>query len=323
MRRRQFFALMSSAALVLRTTPKAWPQEAGRTYRLGVLVQSRRSDAHWIAFFDEMAKLGFIQGRNLAIVDGFSAPMDRVEAVATVIVEARPDAIMTAGVLTGLVQRVSASIPILTVSDDLPAEHAVASLAHPGGNTTGISILATELDGKRQEILLEVAPQARRLALLADPNTTRQQQLSALEDAAKAHGIATSTHLAANSNEIVPAIDAAVAAGAHALNVLASALFNRYRAQIVERAAATRLAAIYQWPEIAEEGGLVAYGPRFTGVYRQHALQVAKVLRGTSPADIPVEQPTTFELVINLKTAKALGLAIPPSILTRADEVIE
>ena len=121
----------------------------------------------------------------------------------------------------------------------------------------------------------------------------------------------------------MPALDAALATGAQALNVLASSFLNRYRAQIITHAAAIRVAAIYQWPEMAEEGGLIAYGPRFVTVYRQHALQAVKLLKGAKPADIPVEQPTKFELVVNLKTAKALGLTIPPSLLARADEVIE
>jgi putative ABC transport system substrate-binding protein len=132
-----------------------------------------------------------------------------------------------------------------------------------------------------------------------------------------------STHIARRADDILPAIDAALSAGAQALNVLASSLFNRYRTQIIERMAAARLPAIYQWPEMAEEGGLMAYGPRFVTLYRQQALQLVKVLTGTKPADIPIEQPTRFELVVNIKTAKTLGLTIPPSLLIRADEVIE
>jgi putative ABC transport system substrate-binding protein len=230
---------------------------------------------------------------------------------------------MTAGALTRVLQRASETIPILTVSDDLLAENAVASLSHPGGNTTGISILATELDGKRQEILLETIPDTRRLAILADPEVTKPEQLKALEDAAKIRDLMVSIHIALHADDIIPALDAALSAGAQALNVLASTLFSVHRAQIIERMAAAGLPAIYQWPEIAEEGGLMAYGPRFVAVYRQHALQAAKMLKGTKPADIPIEQPTKFELVINLKTAKALGLTISSSLLLRADEVIE
>jgi putative tryptophan/tyrosine transport system substrate-binding protein len=203
------------------------------------------------------------------------------------------------------------------------AEKAVASLAHPGGNTTGMSIMATELDGKRQEILLELIPAARRIATLADPDVSSPQQLRHLSDAAEARGVTLDVRLIAQADRILPAIDAAGADGARALNVLASSLFNRYRAQIVERAAARRLPAMYQWPEIAEEGGLIAYGPRFVTTFRQYALQVSKVLKGARPADIPVEQPTKFELVINLKTAKVIGLDVPPTLVNRADQVIE
>ncbi len=302
MRRREFVRFLASGAAVQLVAGAASGQEAGRSYRLACLVQAHRNAPHWIAFFEELRKNGFVEGVNLSIVDGFNTPLNRAEITATALVNARPDAIMTAGALTRVVQRATQTIPILTVSDDLLAEQAVASLAHPGGNTTGISI---------------------RLAILVDPGVTAPHQLDALQDIANAHGITVSTHIAANLDEIMPAIDAALAAGAQALNVLASSLFNRYRAQIIERMAAIRLPAIYQWPEMAEGGGLIAYGPRFVGLYTSHALQTIKVLKGMKPADIPVEQPTKFELVINLKTAKALGLTVPPTLLARADEVIE
>jgi putative tryptophan/tyrosine transport system substrate-binding protein len=322
MRRREFIRLLGGAAL---TWPRAeaWPQDVGRNYRLGVLVQAPRIAAHWTAFFDELRKYGFDEGRNVSVADGFDTPLDRAEIVAKTIVNERPDVIMTAGVFTRVIQRETQTIPILTVSDDLLAEHAVASLAHPGANITGISILATELDGKRQEILLDAFPLARRIAILADSGVTKPPQLERLTDEAKTRGVSVSAHLVASAEEIMPAVDAALATGAQALNVLASSLLNRNRAKIIAHAAAIRLAAIYQWPEMAEEGGLIAYGPRFVALYRQHALQAVKVLKGTKPADIPVEQPTTFELVINLKTAKTIGLTIPPSLLVRATEVIE
>jgi putative tryptophan/tyrosine transport system substrate-binding protein len=274
--------------------------------------------------FDELRRDGFVEGVNLSTLGGFDTPLDRADAIAAAMVEARPDAVHTGGAaLTRVMQRATQIIPILAVSDDLVAEKAVASLAHPGGNTTGISILATELDGKRQEILLETMPSARRIAALADPGVTAPGQLQVLKDAAKARGVTLAVHLVADADEILPAIDAAAAAGAQALNVLASSLFNRSRAQIIERTAAARLPAVYQWPEMAEEGGLIAYGPRFVAIYRQHALQTVKVLKGTTPADIPVEQPTRFELIVNLKTAKVINLTVPPSLLARADEVIE
>jgi putative ABC transport system substrate-binding protein len=320
--RRDIIALIGGA-VVAWPLAEAWTQDVGRNYRLGVLVQAPRNTAHWSAFFDELRKNGFIEGGNVSVADGFNTPLDRAEIVARTIVNERPDVIMTAGAFTRVIQRETQTIPILTVSDDLLAEQAVASLAHPGANTTGISILATELDGKRQEILLEAFPLARRIAILADPGVTKPTQLERLTDAARTRGVSVSTHLVTGAEEIMPALDVALATGAEALNVLASSFLNRYRAQIITHAAAIRVAAIYQWPEMAEEGGLIAYGPRFVTVYCQHALQAVKVLKGTKPADIPVEQPTKFDLAINLKTANALGLTIPPSLLARADEVIE
>jgi len=166
-------AILSCAAVIWPVS-KSSGQERGRSYRLAILVQAPRNAAHWMAFFDELRKSGFTEGGNLSVIDGFNTPLDRAEKIARAIITQQPDAILTAGVFTKVVQRETQVVPILTVSDDLLAEEAVASLAHPGGNTTGISILATELDRKRQEILLEAVPLARRLAILIDPSVTDQ-----------------------------------------------------------------------------------------------------------------------------------------------------
>jgi len=200
----------------------------------------------------------------------------------------------------------------------------VASLAKPGGNTTGVSILATELDGKRQEILLEVVPGMRRMAALAHANDALPQQLQALQDAARARGVELSIYPVAKVEEIAGAIDAAKTSGAAALNVLASAMLYNNRRIILPRVAALGLPAIYQFPVVAEEGGLIGYGSSLEQIYRDvGARQLVKLLRGVKPAEIPVEQPTRFELVVNLKTAKTLGLTILESFLLRADKVIE
>jgi len=199
----------------------------------------------------------------------------------------------------------------------------VPSLARQGGNLTGVSILASELDSKRQEFLMELVPASHHMAALADPNTKGAASLETLRNDTAARDVELSIYPVSGREEIIAAVDKAQAAGATALNVLASPMLNINRQIIMDRCAALRLPAIYQWPEDSEEGGLAAYGPRFTKVWRQAARQVVKVLRGAKPADIPVEQPTEFELVINLKTANALGLTIPPSILLLADAVIE
>jgi putative ABC transport system substrate-binding protein len=179
MRRREFIASLSGV-VAMWPLSEACSQEHGRSYRLGILAQAPRNAAHWTAFFDELHKNGFTEGENLSLIDGFNTPPDRAERIAKMIIAQRPDVVLTAGVLTKVVQQETKVIPILTVSDDLIAEQVVASLAHPGANITGISILATELDGKRQEILLEAVPLTRRLAILVDPSVTPQRQLEQL-----------------------------------------------------------------------------------------------------------------------------------------------
>jgi putative ABC transport system substrate-binding protein len=199
----------------------------------------------------------------------------------------------------------------------------VASLARPGGNTTGVSILTTELDGKRQELLLELVPGARRMAALVDPDSKSATQLQEMVDAARVRGLELLTYRVTSTAEIVSAVDAAHAADAAGLNAMASVMINANRQVIIDRTAALRLPAIYQFPEAAEQGGFAAYGPRIGQIYRQVAVPVARLFRGERPQDIPVQQPTTFEFVINLKTAKGLGLTIPEALLIRADKVIE
>jgi putative ABC transport system substrate-binding protein len=241
------------------------------------------------------------------------------------LVKARVDVIATVGDLAiRTAQEATKTIPILAVTDDMLGAGLVNSLARPNGNTTGLSILATELDGKRQELLIEAVPALRRMAVLADSNRTAAVKLDALRQAANAHNVQLSIHPVAGDKEIVSALDMAQALGATALNVLASPMLYANRQLIMDRAAALRMAAMYQWPETAEEGGFAAYGPRLMDLFRDLLpRKLAQLLRGTKVADIPVEQPTKFELVINLKTANALGITVPPAFLGRADKVIE
>jgi putative tryptophan/tyrosine transport system substrate-binding protein len=322
MRRRELIVLLGCAALL--HTPTGRAQEPGRVFRLGIMSGLLREDASYVALFDELRRAGFVEGQNLQVVGRFSMPAEEAPEVAATLVAAGVDAVLTGGAaVTRVVQKAARTIPIVATADDLVLSGLVSSLAHPGGNTTGISILATELDGKRQELLTKLLPVARHIAALADPGNTDPEQLRALQDAARARGIELSIHLASKPETIVTAIEAAQASGAQALNVLAAPLLDANRRPIIERTTALKLPAIYQWPEIAGEGGLAAYGPRQTGVARQRARQLVKIFRGAKPADIPVEQPDKFELVINLRTAKAIGLEVPPALLAGADEVIE
>jgi putative ABC transport system substrate-binding protein len=170
---------------------------------------------------------------------------------------------------------------------------------------------------------LEAVPKARRVAALADPANTAPAQLQALQDAARARGVELAIFTAQTPEDIAPAMNEIKTSGAAAINVLSALLFAANRRLVIDRAAALRLPTIYEWPEMAEEGGLLGYGARLSGIFRQLARQVVKILRGAKPVDIPVEQPTTFELVVNLKTAKAIGHEIPAGLVLRADEVIE
>jgi ABC-type uncharacterized transport system substrate-binding protein len=321
--RRQILKAGVAASLVATTV---CAQEPGRVYRLGAVHAARRDAPHHVALRGELARHGFVEGQNLMTDDGgFGLRPDQFEGHAAEIVKGEVDAILAGGdAAVRAAQRATRRIPILGVADDMVGQGFARSLAKPGGNTTGVTILASELDEKRQNILIEAVPGADRVAALVDTGVTAQWRLAALDGAARARGVALMTHGVSRRDEIVAAIEAAKASGAGALNVLASSLFFNNREIILERAAALRLPAIYQWPEMADEGGLLGYGPRIVQLYRDiQSRQLAKLLRGTKPADIPVEQPTKYVLVVNLRTAKALGLDVPESFLARADEVIE
>ena len=268
---------------------------------------------------------GFIDGQNLTVnYRVFEQHPELISEYAAQLIKAEADVLFIGGgSAIRVVQQATKSIPILGIADDMVGEGLVDSLARPNGNTTGVSILATELDGKRQDILIQAVPGVHRLAALSDANR-KAAKLDTLQEAARARNVELSIHQVASGAEIAAAIDTAHASGATALNVLASPMLDGNRQLIMDRVAVLRLPTMYQWPETAEEGGFIAYGPRFSQIFRELVAPImVKLLRGAKPADVPVEQPTKFELVINLKTAKALGLAIPESFLIRADELIE
>jgi ABC-type uncharacterized transport system substrate-binding protein len=313
--------LVGSVAGLVSPTAKA--QQANRMYRLGFVAQPPKT--RYKALFDQLQSYGFIEGENLSIdQQGFGIPANRLDAVAADVAAAAPDAIYAGGDEAGrAAKRATTNIPVVVLADDMVRAGLVETLAHPGANVTGVSILATELDNKRLQILLELLPGTNHIGALIDPKTTAADQIGRLVAAGHALGVELSIFRAAVSEEIGPGIDAAVSSGVQALNVLASALFNAHRAMILKRVAEGRLPAMYQWPDYGAEGALVCYGPRLDDPYRQTAGVLRKVLSGISPADIPVEQPTKIELVLNTNTAKALGLTLPQSLLARADEVIE
>jgi putative ABC transport system substrate-binding protein len=326
MRRRKFIGLIGSVAAVpLLWVQVARAQEPGRIYRLGMITGAARQAPRIVAFFDELKGLGFVEEQNLKIVaGGFNLRDDQLAEVAATLAKSAPDVIFC-GSPSGVraIRETIHTVPIVSVSADMVASGFVRSLARPGGNITGVSFLSPELNGKRQEILMEAVPGARRIAALAELNNNQPAELQALQNAARARNLEVAVFTVGAPEQIAPAMDQAKAWGANALNVLAAPLFSFNRQIVIERATALGLPAIYEWAEMAEEGGLIGYGPRLTLIYRQLARLIVKVLRGVKPEDIPVEQPTKFDLIVNLKTAKVLGLAIPESLLTRADEVIE
>jgi putative tryptophan/tyrosine transport system substrate-binding protein len=322
--RRKFVALATGASAFGAFTQLTFGQGAEQTYRLGVVSGRLRDADIFVALFDELRLFGVTESQNLTVLpDGFGVRNEQLSAAAAAVIKAAPNVIVASGdPAARIVQDATHTTPIVANCDDMIAAGLVRSLARPGGNITGISLLATELDGKRLDILIEAVPGARRIATLSDASSS-PTKIQALQDAARSRGVELANYPVSSPDGIAPAIDAAKAWGAAALNVLATLFFSVHRRIVIDRANATSLPAIYQWPDMAEDGGLIAYGPRLTTIYRQLARQVVKVLRGVSPGDLPVEQPTTFELVINLKTAKAIGHEVPAELADRSDKIIE
>jgi putative ABC transport system substrate-binding protein len=217
------------------------------------------------------------------------------------------------------------TIPIVfLIGTDPVGDGLVASLALPGGNLTGVTFIATELMPKRLELISELVPQARVIALLVNPNNTNAEpMIRDVQEAARAKGVQLAILKAGSESEIDAAFAALVQLHTGALVIGADALFFSGRDQLVALASGHSVPAIYDAREYADAGGLISYGASLTGTYRQAGIYAGRTLKGEKPADLPVQQPTTFELVVNLKTAHSLGLTIPPSILARADEVIE
>jgi putative ABC transport system substrate-binding protein len=280
------------------------------------------------AFRQGLSEAGYIEGQNVAIeyrwADGV---YDRLPALAADLVGRQVDVIATSGGPSSALaaKDATSAIPIVFITGDDPVETGlVASFARPGGNLTGVGWLVIEMMPKRLELLSELAPQAKVIALLVNPDgANAERAIRNGQEAARAKGVQLLILKAGTESEIDAAFAALVQQHAGALLVGADAFFNSRREDLVALASRHAVPAIYQGREFVAAGGLISYGASLTAVYRQVGGYVGKVLKGAKPADLPVQQPTTFELVVNLNTAKALGLTVPPSILARADEVIE
>jgi putative ABC transport system substrate-binding protein len=331
MNRRAFLSTLTGGLLAAPLTVEA--QQPGKVSRVGYIgptpVATIISDPAqpFNSFRREMRQRGYVEGQNLVLelrsVEG------RLERVSEVVGElARLNADVIVAVSTPVIQaaqQATRTIPIVMFGvGDPVATGFVASLARPGGNITGLSQLSPEPSGKRLDLLKEVVPGVSRVAILWNPtNPSNAPQLGETKVAAQALGVQLQLLKVRGPQDFESAIQAATRGRAGALITLDDLLIFTHRIQIVALAAKSRLPAIYGWSTFAEAGGLMSYGPDFRDMYRQAAVFVDKILKGAKPADLPIEQPTKYELVINLKTAKALGLTIPPSVLARADEVIE
>jgi len=322
MDRRRF--LLTSLAGVLALPLAAEAQEAGTVFRVGFLWSggSPPSSTRMDAFRQGLRDSGYVEGRNLAIQLRHAEEAVRLLALATELARLPVHVIAAFGDLgPKMAQQATAVVPIVALADDFVGAGLAATLARPGRNTTGVTIFSPELSAKRLTLLRQLMPHVSRVAVLWDP--VNDTQLKATQEAARPLTVKLLIFEVRNQNDLVKAFQAMRMQRAEALSVFASPLLSSLQQAIMDFTANQKLPAIYQWKEHAPAGGLMSYGPGLAEMWRQTARVVGKVLNGAKPAQLPVEQPSRFELVINLKTARELGLTIPPSLLARADQVIE
>ena len=323
--------------LILGGALVAWPLTARAQERampvigyLGNNSPNSPGPSAWLvaAFHQGLSETGYVEGQNLAIEYRWAeGHYDRLPALAAELVGRKVDVIVsTGGTPTALAAKsATLTIPIVfRAGSDPVGEGLVASLARPGGNLTGVSMLIDELTPKRLELLSELVPQAKVIALLVNPNNPATENVMRdVKEAARVKGLQLPILKANSESEIDAAFASLVQLHAGALVVAADPFLSSRREQIVALAARHAVPSIYAWREFADSGGLISYGSSLTAAFRLVGTYTGKILKGAKPADLPVQQPTAFELAINLKTAQALGLTVPQSILARAGEVIE
>jgi len=325
MKRRDLFKLVGSAAICCALSARA--QQPAKIYRLGYLASARIPSNNIYALRTGLRELGYVEGKNLKVEYRFGGEQSgTLDLLASELVHLGPDVIVTVSTPAALAaKRATKTIPIVMATADDPVRaKIVASLAHPGGNITGVALHASVLSGKRIELLKEAAPGIARLAILGNAtNPFSEYSWEDTQPAARQLRVELQLFMVQGPDELAGAFAAMQRTGASAVVILADAMFYTWRRQIIALAAERGLPAMSEAREYVEDGGLISYGPDIPEMTRRSAALVDKVLKGAKPAELPIEQPAKFELVINLKTAKTLGLSVPPSLLARADEVIE
>jgi putative ABC transport system substrate-binding protein len=307
----------------------AGAQPAGTVHRIGFLGNSTAAlEAHLVGPFREgLRELSYVEGQNIVIEYRWAeGKYERFPALIAELLAQRVELIVTAGTPASLaVKKATTSVPLVMVAVGDPVDTGlVASLARPGGNITGINSTVEGLEGKRLELLREVIPKLSHVAVLWNPeNPTLLNYLKEMEAAAQVLRIKLQVLEVRTSGDLEETFKALVRARPGALRVLGDRLFLHNRARILDFATKQRLPTVPTHPELIEAGGLMSFGPSYPGMHRRAAYFVDRILKGAKPADLPVERPSKFELLVNLKAAKALGLKIPPSLLQRADQVIE
>ena len=331
MDRRRF--LLTSLAGALAAPLSARAQQAGKAFRIGVLgayppTTDSESARIWQGFLQGLRDLGYVEGQNVVIIARYSEGRNELlPALAAELVQLKVDVILAGSGTPGAsaAQRSTSTIPIvMTNAGDPVGSGLVASLARPGRNLTGLSTIASDLIGKQLQLLKEVVPTMLRVAVLSNPaNPGHATSLREANVAARSLRVQLQSLKASAARELDSVVLAAAKDSANALLILGDGVFFGLRARIAELTAKSHLPSISMEREHASAGGLMAYGPDFRDNMRRAAIYMHKILNGAKPAELPIEQPTKFDLVINLKIAKALGLTIPPSVLARADQVIE
>jgi putative ABC transport system substrate-binding protein len=317
-------AIVLAVSLVL--APHAKAQQPGRVARLGVLLfDTPATDPNLAALIAGLRDLGYVEGRNLALEYRYAGGRpERVRELAREAVSLKPDVIVVlGGDMVTFVADATSTIPVVMLTSQDPVEAGiVTSFARPGGNLTGVAFVSSETAGKRLQLLKEAIPSLTRVAVLWNPDH-HDGEYRDIETAARRLGLRIQSLEARRPEDFDGAFQSATRARAEALMVVSSRFMNLNRSRILEFAHKQQIPLVTGWGPWVRVGAFLSYGPDLDALVKRAANHVDKILRGARPADIPVEQPTKFELVVNLKTAKALGLTIPPSVLGRADQVIE